>query len=369
MADPTVLDAAPGLSDAQTLRMAAERAALAVRSVGVGTWALDLQTGASLWDAQMWALRGLAACHPALDEAERLACLHPDDRAQAEATMRAAIASGAALDHEFRVIWPDGSVRWLASRSIEWHDDEGRRQRIGVNWDVSDKHGNQAAQQEREIALRESESKSKFLARMSHELRTPLNAVLGFAQLLLDDETAHDAAAALRRDRAAHIHAAGRQLLALVDGMLEPTAAAPAVPNPPQPAFRRAAAARHSILYIEDNPVNALLVGELVARRSDMILRVAVDGGSGVAQATALLPDLILLDMQLPDFDGFEVLRRLRAQPVTAAIPCIALSANAMPEDIQRALQAGMADYWTKPLDFGVFMRSLDALFSAPANG
>ena len=74
-------------------------------------------------------------------------------------------------------------------------------------------------------------------------------------------------------------------------------------------------------------------------------------------------PDLMLLDMQLPDIDGLEVLQRLRAGPETAAIPVIALSANAMPEDIERALRAGVSDYWTKPLDFKAFMESLDALF------
>jgi CheY-like chemotaxis protein len=117
------------------------------------------------------------------------------------------------------------------------------------------------------------------------------------------------------------------------------------------------------VLYIEDNPVNALIIGELMARRSDLALHVAVDGASGLAQAAALRPELILLDMQLPDMDGFEVLQRLRQQPATAAIPCIALSANAMPENIDRALAAGMSDYWTKPLDFRAFMASLDTLF------
>jgi CheY-like chemotaxis protein len=106
-----------------------------------------------------------------------------------------------------------------------------------------------------------------------------------------------------------------------------------------------------------------VIVEELLGRRSDLALSIAVDGASGVEKAARLLPDLILLDMQLPDFDGFEVLRRLRAAPTTAAIPCIALSANAMPEDIERALGAGMSDYWTKPLDFEAFMASLDVLF------
>jgi CheY-like chemotaxis protein/anti-sigma regulatory factor (Ser/Thr protein kinase) len=120
---------------------------------------------------------------------------------------------------------------------------------------------------------------------------------------------------------------------------------------------------RRTLLYVEDNPVNALIIAELVARRSDLVLHVAADGLSGVAQARSLKPELVLLDMQLPDIDGLEVLKRLRAHPETAAIPVIALSANAMPEDINRALAAGCSDYWTKPLDFRAFMAGLDTLF------
>jgi CheY-like chemotaxis protein len=82
-----------------------------------------------------------------------------------------------------------------------------------------------------------------------------------------------------------------------------------------------------------------------------------------VARAKALCPDLVLIDLQLPDFDGFEVLRRLRADPGTAVIPCIALSANAMPEDIERGLAAGFADYWTKPIDFSAFLTALKKRF------
>ena len=120
---------------------------------------------------------------------------------------------------------------------------------------------------------------------------------------------------------------------------------------------------RRQLLYIEDNPVNAMIVVELLARRPDLELHCAIDGASGIAMTTERLPDLVLLDMQLPDVDGHEVLRRLRADPRTASIPVIALSANAMPSDIERALAAGVADYWTKPLDFRAFMASLDALF------
>jgi hypothetical protein len=117
------------------------------------------------------------------------------------------------------------------------------------------------------------------------------------------------------------------------------------------------------LLYIEDNPVNAMIVSELLARRSDLHLHIAVDGSSGLEHARAHRPDLILLDMQLPDIDGMQVLAALKADPATASIPCVALSANAMPADIERAYQAGVSDYWTKPLDYRAFMASIDAIF------
>jgi hypothetical protein len=142
-------------------------------------------------------------------------------------------------------------------------------------------------------------------------------------------------------------------------------------PHPQAPAEQASHAMAHArvgrLLYIEDNPVNALIVRELVAQRGNLTLEEADDGTSGIVRARSAQPDLILLDMQLPDIDGLEVLRRLRADPSTALIPCIALSANAMPEDIQIALGAGFADYWTKPLDFRVFLDALDTLFGKRA--
>jgi signal transduction histidine kinase/ActR/RegA family two-component response regulator len=117
------------------------------------------------------------------------------------------------------------------------------------------------------------------------------------------------------------------------------------------------------ILYIEDNQVNVLLVEELVKTVSGLAISSEGTGRAGVARAKALRPDLVLIDLQLPDFDGFEVLRRLRAEPSTAAIPCIALSANAMPEDIENGLAAGFADYWTKPIDFSHFLTALKKRF------
>lgn len=514
------------------LREASERAALAARGAGLGTWEMDLRDLSARWDEQMWRLRGLVPAPTPPDSATRMAMVHPDDRAAVYQQLEMAITDDVPVSYEFRVVLPDGRVRWLASRSVPVHDEHGRAvRRIGVNWDVTDSRTAEAVRQEREIALRESQAKSKFLARMSHELRTPLNGVLGFAQLLLAEDDGTDPAAAGRRRRVEQIRAAGEHLLSLINDVLDlssleggemritlqPVALAPLVaatiplleapmrargitldtgpldvvaladatrlrqvllnllsnavkynrdggrirleaartttgvlvrvadtgrgmndeqlrhlfepfnrlgieregiegtgiglaivkalvermggsvhvdstpgagsvfelrladaalepaqepplqpagaPAPAAPAAGAAGPLRGQLLYVEDNPVNALIIQELVARRADLALHVAPDGASGVRLARDLLPDLVLLDMHLPDFDGHEVLRRLRADPATAKIPVIALSANAMPDAIERALRAGMADYWTKPLDFGAFLASLDTLF------
>lgn len=512
----------------RALREAHERSALATAAVGLGTWTRDAATGRSHWDEQMWRLRGrepVGGNGPSLDDA--LAFVHPDDVEM----MRRAVSGwmgekrpGAAV---FRVVWPDGSVHWLASRSVPFLDNEGREvRRIGINWDVTEAREAEQARQESLLAQRESQAKSRFLARMSHELRTPLNAVIGFAQLLLAEPSLAGHGAAM--GQLLHIRSAGEHLLALVNDVLDlssldtgeirldlqpvplgalydaaapmvaalatshgvhlmrgelpgialadptrmrqvllnlltnaikynrpggtvqvdaavqpdavslkvrdsgrgmspeqlahafepfnrlgvhdkgiegtgiglaivkanvermggtvqvrstlgagtefevrlPVASAGALPASAQPEARRPptlAAAPGTrpgrLLYIEDNPVNALIVRGLIAQRANLSLDEADDGHSGIESARARRPDLILVDMQLPDIDGLEVLRRLRADPSTATIPCIALSANAMPEDIQRALGAGFADYWTKPLDFRVFHGTLDTLF------
>lgn len=117
-----------------------------------------------------------------------------------------------------------------------------------------------------------------------------------------------------------------------------------------------------SLLCIEDNPVNMLLVRELVARRPGFGFRGAEDGAAGLALAFEAPPDVVLLDLNLPDMNGREVLDRLRADARTAQCRIIALSAGALPEDILGARKHGFDDYWTKPIDFDRFLAGLDAL-------
>jgi PAS domain S-box-containing protein len=372
-----ILDVTEQRETLQRLREAHERVTLAMSSVGMGTWEHDFASGQDTWDAQMYALRGLPPQARALDAAERLALVHPDDREGVVLASLPRLREAAPLAYDFRVVWPDGSVHWLASRSTPLLDDAGRVvRRIGVNWDITEAKTVEQAQREREIALRESQAKSQFMARMSHELRTPLNAILGFSQLLLAANDAGDRAT--QREKLEKVQGAGRQLLSLVDGVLElsgsPADAAPATPpaapaldEPPSAAAPAAGAARPRVLYIEDNAVNMMILRELLAQRERFEFHGAQDGSSGVAMARALQPALVLIDMQLPDFDGIEVLRRLRADPATAHLICVALSANAMPDDVQRAHQAGFADYWTKPVDLIQFNQALDRL--VPAGG
>jgi CheY-like chemotaxis protein len=123
-----------------------------------------------------------------------------------------------------------------------------------------------------------------------------------------------------------------------------------------------------TLLYVEDNPANLELVEQLVARRSDLRLLSAADGRLGLEYARASLPAVILMDINLPGISGTEAMKLLRADPATAHIPIIALSANAVPRDIQEALEAGFFNYITKPIVVGKFMDALDeALAALPA--
>ena len=105
-----------------------------------------------------------------------------------------------------------------------------------------------------------------------------------------------------------------------------------------------------TLLYVEDNPANLKLVEQLIARRPDLRLLSAQDGNLGIELARASQPDVILMDINLPGISGIEALKILREDPATAHIPVVALSANAMPRDIEKGLEAGFFRYLTKPL-------------------
>ena len=126
-------------------------------------------------------------------------------------------------------------------------------------------------------------------------------------------------------------------------------------------------APRRKVLYVEDNPANLILVEQLIARRSDLGMLSAIDGHLGIVLARQHQPDLILMDINLPGISGTEVLGLLRADPLTAHIPVIALSANALPRDVRKGLDAGFLRYLTKPINVPEFMEALDTALSLTA--
>ena len=117
----------------------------------------------------------------------------------------------------------------------------------------------------------------------------------------------------------------------------------------------------HTLLYVEDNTANLELVERLIARRPDLRLLSALDGSLGVEMARNSRPDVILMDINLPGISGIEALRILRHDPLTAHIPVLAISANAMTGDVKRGLDAGFLRYLTKPINIHEFMEAMDA--------
>jgi CheY-like chemotaxis protein len=129
----------------------------------------------------------------------------------------------------------------------------------------------------------------------------------------------------------------------------------------PDPALQKSAPrAPRTLLQVEDNPANAELVKLLIARRSDLRLLTATRAQQGVEMACAALPDLILMDMRLPDMSGLSAIALLRGNPATAHVPVIALSSNAFPDEIKRCLDAGVFRYLTKPYKINELMAVID---------
>jgi PAS domain S-box-containing protein len=128
-------------------------------------------------------------------------------------------------------------------------------------------------------------------------------------------------------------------------------------PQPESPAGARL----RTLLCVEDNPANMELVAQMVARRSDLRLLTAINGTLGIELARTAQPEAILMDINLPGISGLEALKILRDDPATSHIPVVALSANAMPRDIEKGLEAGFYRYLTKPIKVQEFIDTVNA--------
>jgi PAS domain S-box-containing protein len=121
---------------------------------------------------------------------------------------------------------------------------------------------------------------------------------------------------------------------------------------------------RRTVLYVEDNPASMELVEQLIARHFDLKLLTVSDGNLGIEFARAYQPDVILMDINLPGISGFDAMKILRADPTTAHIPIIALSANALPSEINTAIQVGFFSYLTKPIRISQFVDALSSVLA-----
>jgi two-component system cell cycle response regulator DivK len=116
-----------------------------------------------------------------------------------------------------------------------------------------------------------------------------------------------------------------------------------------------------TILIVEDNEMNRDMLSRRLQRKGYEIL-IAIDGEKGIEEARANTPDLILMDMSLPVMDGWEATRRLKADQALKHIPVIALTAHAMANDREKALEAGCDDYDTKPIELPRLLAKMEAL-------
>lgn len=197
----------------------------------------------------------------------------------------------------------------------------------------------------------------EFRAGLNQKLRTPLNAIIGFTELL-----AMRPGSAAKDPDVQHILKAARDLLEIInreltDPNLPPGRSEPSLVPP----------ISCDVLYIEDDLVNFTLVERILEFRPALRLLHAVRGETGVEMAQIHHPKLILLDLNLPDMHGLEVIQRLQSDPATAQLPVVVLSADATPSRIERLLTAGARNYLTKPFDIDPFLAVVDEMVGEQA--
>ena len=199
----------------------------------------------------------------------------------------------------------------------------------------------------------QSSTEREFRMELSHILRTPLNAIIGFAELV-----ARRPGTAAKDPDVQHILKAAREMLEIMNRELgDPDVPPKSAPNLVPPISC-------DVLYIEDDLVNFTLVERILEFRPALHLLHAVKGDTGIELAQIHLPKLILLDLNLPDMHGSEVLEKLQSNPDTAQLPVVVLSADATPSQIERLLTAGARNYLTKPFDIDPFLAVVDEMVS-----
>ena len=221
----------------RALQRSEERVQMATGAASIGIWDWNVSSDALQWDEQMYAQFKADAASSMSPAAIWRAALMPDDVPAAKQALRAALGAGQAFTHEYRILWPDGAIRYIKADAVIFRDGRGQPMRmVGSNYDITahreaelellrHRHHLEELVAERTSALSVAVSqaqaanraKSTFLANMSHELRTPLNSVIGFSRLMAASPNMQDD----EKRNLAIIHRSGNHLLTLINEILE----------------------------------------------------------------------------------------------------------------------------------------------------
>ncbi|MFZ2653021.1 MAG: PAS domain-containing protein [Burkholderiaceae bacterium] len=355
------------IASSALLRIEQQRARFAADAASLGVWECSLDGMPLHWSEQMYALLGIKSKLQHRSLREWWYALRPvSARHQLERLIPLHAKRRDTLEHELQIIWHDGTVHWLALRARVLPGPSGQSERMhGVCWDVTQRRLAELEVRKTEVALADARARENVTAQLGHQLRTSLNTMLGFSELA----AATSEVPTQVREWLDKVRSAGVGLMRQLEALATEPAPGPAKAElSPAPAVDLALPKGAStmlpltVVCIEDNSLNLLLVENLIATRRHITLKSAENGRSGVQAVRELRPDLVLIDVRLPDIDGLEVLRQIRSDPLLASTRCIALSADNAPAEIERALEGGFDDYWTKPIDTAQFLGGLDAL-------
>ncbi|OYZ07974.1 MAG: hypothetical protein B7Y29_02915 [Thiotrichales bacterium 16-46-22] len=477
----------------QAVELAKERLRRGQIYANIGTWEWNIGSGELFWTEQIAPLFGYAKGELETSYENFLNAIHPDDRDKVIAAVNDCVEKGSRYHIEHRVVWPDGTIRWLLEKGDVLRDSDGKPiKMIGVVQDVTE------IQLAKEAAERANRAKSEFLSSMSHELRTPLNSIIGFSQLLELSDISDKQKKQLRT-----ITQSGKHLLTLINDVLEfaklengkihlnlqPVDVRPiieqvvalseshayanniqirlatwqnthyiqadpvrfqqilvnlmsngitgygiAAEDIPRlfipfdrlghensaiegtgiglsitkdlveqmggyievnsevnlgtsfsvglPLAHELPASQNNdlivlssaltsdnaslkpikVLYVEDNPANMKLMAEIAQLVSSMELRIAPTAENGLKQAEQWLPELILLDINLPGMNGDEAIAKFRtlAGYQTQQPTILAVTANVLPEQMTHYRQVGFDEIITKPFDLAQIIQLIE---------